>query len=153
MAIVYVLEHDSGTGFYNKAFTDLDLARSVQDDLAVYAGRSYVVKKVELPFVGRHIYYVRGYYGFSYDFSCSKIYDVVKIGGFYPYMASAKTDKLWLDAWDIVSSGPLHNYVTNGRMLATFDRFSNEPFMFGDVADGNFNVAIHKIRVNKSGSD
>lgn len=137
----------NGKYYYNKeVFTNKERATRTVDDMNCFAGyEKYELKEFDLPFIGRSVCYVSGYYGFDYDFD--RIYDIESITNIFACNDHAKKSKLWKKA-TADSNGNNDKFIITDTKIASKDLFGEE-FIYGDCMEGMFNVSIERIRVNK----
>ncbi|MDE5830515.1 MAG: hypothetical protein K2H53_02270 [Clostridia bacterium] len=102
--------------------------------------------EAELPVVHNKVYMIRTYYGFDYNYGgVNPIYDVIKHSTIYHSVHELKNKcEVWKDRESKAKENPDKYHVTPFS-IATDD--FGEPFMYGDVMQGGFNMKIIGIKV------
>lgn len=142
---LYILKY--GNQYFSKAYTDQKMAERVAEDFRNYTSKNYMVKTIELPFIGRSVCYVHAYYGYDYDYDGLSIFDRRQSSHIYSCTDMAKQDDLWSALMHIAQSDP-SNYIIADNKISS--RNSNgEEFIHGDCFQNRFNCSIRRIRVIK----
>ena len=136
---LYLLVNNNGN-IHDIAFTHEEAAIRCS---ANYINQEWNVQQIELDYVGKFVYYCCGYYGFDYDFRNSKIYDVTKVSKIFSNIRECKNCDIWQNALNSTKNKMVGEYE-----IRAIDQFG-DPFIYGDVMEGMFNIRIHKIRVYK----
>ena len=145
--IIKINENETGEeSIFSHAFTNEENALYYADRISYYDHISTAsVEKIELPFIGRSICYVHGYYGIGGSFGVP-MHHMINISQVYSCVADAKHDPIWQEALRSVEEHPKVKYHVTDSMIATDD--FGEPFDWGY---GGFNVSVEHIRVIKAG--
>ena len=132
---------------FDHAFTNEENAVYYANQFNYYNDhiRTASVEEIELPFIGRSVCYVYGYYGIGGGFGIP-MHHVIGNSQIYSCVADAKHDPIWQKALRSVEEHPEVKYHVTGSMIATDD--FGDPFCWGY---GGFNVTIKLIRVIKAG--
>lgn len=136
--------------YHEKAFTNEERAIEAMNNMNRVAGyEKYELKEFDLPFIGRSVCYVYGYYGFDYDYVSSEIRSLVAKSEIYACTDHAKESFQWKEAVNM-SSGRSYSFIITDTKIASKESDGSE-FNYGDCMSGKFNVSIKRIRVNKKG--
>lgn len=151
VAVIYKYE-DGNPVSVHSAFISRDKAELTLSLISnCYHGiGEFGIEVVDLPFVGRHIYYCKGYYGYDYTTT-----GMVRVGSIdLPKVFSCKSDvkdysKIWSTAVSKALWLDTDKVIITEDSICTLDSFG-DPFIDGDCFEGNFRVEIEKIKVNKN---
>lgn len=136
--------------YHEKAFTNEERAIRAMHSMNCVAGyEKYELKEFDLPFIGRSVCYVSGYYGFDYDYASSEIRSLVCKSEIYACNEHAKESFQWKEAVNM-SSGRSDSFIITDTKIASKE-FDGSEFNYGDCMRDMFNVSIKRIRVNKKG--
>lgn len=129
----------------DKAFTSYEKA------VQYYAWDNYcdAIQEIDLPFIGRNVYYAYLYCGYDYDFFGMGIFDVSQVSDIYPCKNSVRTTELWQKYLAKAKKDP-ENHIISDELIASYDAYEHRQFFYGDVFEGRFNIKIYKIRVDRS---
>ena len=93
------------------------------------------------------VYMINTYYGFDYNYGMSNnnIYDVVRnVPEIFHSVHFAKKNRVWRDREKIAKENPEGYHITPFSIAS--DDFG-EPFTYGDVMEGKFNMEIIGVKV------
>lgn len=145
--IIKITENDTGVEtIFSHAFTNRENANYYADQLNYYRDNisTASVYEIELPFIGRSVCYIHGYYGIGGGFGFP-MHHVVDNSQIYSCANDAKHDPIWQKTLIKVSDNPEVKHHITDTMIATDD--FGEPFNWGY---GGFNVSVRHIRVIKA---
>ena len=148
--IIKITENETGVEeIFGHAFTNEENALYYRDQYNRYHDHinTASVEKIELPFIGRSVCYIYGYYGIGGGFGVP-MHNVINISQVYSCSADAKHDPIWQEALKSVEQHPEAKHHATDIMIATDDYV--EAFNWGY---GGFNVSIKRIRVIKAGME
>ena len=133
--------------YYKKAFTNKETAMDTLSALNDNSNIECRLEEYELPFIGRTVCYVYGYYGFDYDYTNREIRSLVSRSGVFACNEHAKDSFQWKEAVNM-SSGRNDIFIITDTKIASKESDGSE-FNYGDCMSGKFNVSIKRIRVVK----
>lgn len=111
----------------------------------------YHLEEHNLPFVGRHVYYLHYYKGYGYNYYNGSIYDVSADEGLFACKDHCKQSDLWKECMHRISLKDRDDYlITDGGIGCADDCFEDSLFTYGDEMENKWSLTIDKIRVNKS---
>lgn len=145
--IIKIVDNDSGLEtIFSHAFTNEANAIYYVERFNYCRGHisTASVYEIKLPFIGRSVCYINGYYGIGGGFG-GPYTSLVDNSQIYSCANDAKHDPIWQKAMTKVSDNPNEKYHVTDTMIATDD--FGEPFIFGY---GGFNVSVRHIRVIKA---
>ena len=143
--IIKIAVKESGReSIFSHAFTNEENALYYAKQYNIYNDhiRTATVEEIELPFIGRSICYVHGYYSICRG-SGVPMHHMSNISQVYSCVADAKHDPIWQNALKSVEEHPEVKYHVADSMIATTF----------DWSYGGFNVSVKRIRVIKAGVD
>lgn len=143
---LYVL-FQGNRSYYDKAFTNKENALNAISILNNYYNTKYELKEYDLPFIGKYVCYVYGYYGFDYDYTNCEIRSLVSRSEIFACLLHAKESFQWKEAVNM-SDGKTDLFTITNTKIASKEADGSD-FIYGDCARGMFNVSIKRIRVIK----
>ena len=147
---LYVLIIDGKYYDLKEAFTSKERAIRTMDAMNCFAGyEQYELKEFDLPFIGRSVCFVYGYYGFDYDLTNGKMYNIETRSEIFACNEHARQCSHWKDAIEL-STVCKNEFIITDTKIASKD-FDGSEFFYGDCMGDRFNVSIKRIRVNKKG--
>lgn len=93
------------------------------------------------------VYLIKTYYGFDYNYgsTINPIYDVIRyVYQLYHSVSAAKKNEVWNEREKLAKEDPGKYHITPFSIAS--DDFG-EPFMYGDVMQGKFNMEIIGVKV------
>ena len=148
--IIKITENDTGVEtIFGHAFTNMENALYYRDQFNRYHDHisTASVETIELPFIGRSVCYIYGYYGIGGGFGVP-MHHMIENSQVYSCSADAKHDPIWQTALGSVDKHPEVKHHVTDIMIATDDY--GEAFNWGY---GGFNVSVKRIRVIKAGTE
>lgn len=105
----------------------------------------YHFEEHNLPFVGRHVYYLHYYEEYGYNHYNGSIYDVSANEGIFACKDHCKQSDLWKECMHRISLKGRDDYlITDDGIGCTDDCFKDSLF------ENKWSLKIEKIRLNKS---
>jgi hypothetical protein len=148
---LYILTTDNPMRhpYYHSAYTDKDMAEHVAWDVNHNTTRPYAVKEIDVPFAGKHLYWLHVYYGFVYGYH--GIHDKTEDSNVYPCKAMVNEDPISQKILSRIKADGDDKYVfgidyKNDPYMASKDRWG-DAWSYGEACEGKFSATYNRIRV------
>ena len=154
---VYVFREQKTAMFFHQlgAFTNYNTAKMKLCSFLEYSGQwdklgDFHIEEYDLPFVGRHVYYLNYYKGYDYNYENGSVYNVSANQGLFACKNHCKQSDLWKECMSRISLNNIGDYlILDDGIGFADDCFKGNLFTYGDVMENKWSLTIEKMRVNK----